>query len=150
MVYTKVSDLSKYYFYSENIRKAIEYLETHDLRKLPMGKTVVDGEKVFINKSNPETKSAQELQYEVHHKYIDIQIDLEGDEKLFITNSTDNCSHEFEENGDYALFKYSMPNAVFDMNKDYCVICFPKEIHMPCVRNTTEKVLKCVIKVLDE
>ena len=149
MIYTKISDLKKYAFYSDNMRKAIEYLETHDLKQLQMGKTVVDGDSVFINKSNPETKHGETQQYEVHHKYIDIQIDLEGDEKLFITNSTENCTHEYDDAGDYALYKYSKPNASFDMNKDYCVICFPNEIHMPCIKNTTDNVLKCVVKVLD-
>ena len=150
MIYCKVFELQKYSSYSDNMKKAIDYVTTHDLSALQMGKTVVDGDKVFINKSNPETKDSDSLQYEVHHRYIDIQIDLEGDEKLYIKNDTKNCICEYDENGDYALFKSSVPDVIVNLNKAFCVICFPYEIHMPCVKSTTEKVLKCVVKVLDE
>ena len=93
MIYCKVSDLEKYSSYSENMRRAIDYVMTHDLSVLPMGKTVIDGEKIFINKSNPETKEADLQQYEVHHRYIDIQIDIEGDEKFYIKNEDLICTH---------------------------------------------------------
>ena len=148
MIYCKVSNLEKYSSYSENMKKAIDYVMTHDLSILPMGKTIVDGEKVFINKSNLETKNAELQQYEVHHRYIDIQIDIKGDEKFYIKNHTLNYTHEYNEMDDYALFKTAQPDVIVSLDTDYCVICFPNEIHMPCVRNKTESVLKCVIKVL--
>lgn len=150
MIYCKVSELIKYKNYSKNMECAINYVLSHELTELPLGKTVIDGDKVYINKSNPETKIAEEQQYEVHHRYIDIQIDLDGDEKLYILNCSKKCTHPFDEAGDYALYANETPDTICNMNKDYCVVCLPNEIHMPCVRNTTEKVLKCVVKVLDE
>lgn len=149
MIYCKVTDLIKYKNYSKNMECAINYVLSNDLDKLPLGKTVIDGDNVYINKSNPETKTADLQQYEVHHKYIDIQIDIEGDEKLLVVNYGKVCTHAFDDEGDYALFATENPDSISNMNKDYCVVCFPNEIHMPCVRNTTNKVLKCVVKVLD-
>ena len=150
MIYCKLTDLVNYSLYSENMKKAIDYIMTHDLSVLPMGKTIVNGEKVFINKSSPETKESDLQQYEVHHKYIDIQIDLEGDEKLYIKNDNMICTCEYEEKYDYSLFKASEPDVIVNLNKEHCVICFPNEVHMPCVRNTTNNVIKCVIKVLND
>lgn len=64
------------------MKKAIEFIMAQDLNVLPFGKTVIDGEKVFINKSKIETKKSDELKYESHKKYIDIQIDLDGNESI--------------------------------------------------------------------
>ena len=35
---------------AKNIDTAINYIETHDLMALPKGKTIVDGDNVFINR----------------------------------------------------------------------------------------------------
>ena len=86
MIYCKLSDLGLYKNYSENMKEAIEFIQKNDLNTLPLGKTIVNGEKVFINKMESKTQDYAALKYEAHHKYIDIQIDLDGDEKLLITN----------------------------------------------------------------
>lgn len=150
MIYCKVSELDKYRNYSDNMRVAIDFVQKTDLSKLPMGKTSISGDEIYVNKMKINTKELSELKYEVHHKYIDIQIDLGGNEKLFIKNDNNNCIEDYNENGDYALFASSEPDAVCSMNPEYCTICFPYEIHMPGVCNTSDSVEKCVIKVLDK
>ena len=132
------------------MKKAIDYVLTYDLYALPLGKTVIDGEKVYIIKANHETKDFELQQYEVHRRYIDIQIDIDGDEKFYIKNDTLNCTHEYNAKEDYALFKSSPADVSANLNKEFCVICFTNEIHMPCVKNISNTVLKCVVKVLAE
>lgn len=149
MIYCKVSDLQNYSSYSKNMKRAIDYVMTHNLYDLPMGKTSIDGDNIFINKSNPETKNADLQQYEVHHRYIDIQIDIEGDEKLYIINENLICTHDYDVKDDCALYKTTVPDVIVNLNQVYCIICFPNEVHMPCVRNTTDNVLKCVVKILN-
>ena len=127
---------------------AIDYVRTHDLSMLLDGKTIVDGEKVFINKMNIKTKESNYQSYEVHHKYIDIHIVINGDEKFYVKNDNFKCVHEYDEKDDYSLFKASTPDVIANVNKNFCIICFPNEVHMPCIKNRTENVLKCVIKVL--
>lgn len=131
------------------MKRAIDYVMTHNLYDLPMGKTSIDGDNIFINKSNPETKNADLQQYEVHHRYIDIQIDIEGDEKLYIINENLICTHDYDVKDDCALYKTTVPDVIVNLNQVYCIICFPNEVHMPCVRNTTDNVLKCVVKILN-
>lgn len=150
MIYCKLSDLNSYKNYSENLKEAIDFIQKNDLKTLPFGKTVVNGEKIFINKMESKTQNYENLKYEVHHKYIDIQIDLDGDEKLLIINKSEDCVNSFDKEGDYALYASSEPDSICKMNTDYCAICFPYEIHMPCVKNTADIVIKCVVKVLDD
>lgn len=150
MIYCKVSDLELYKQYSENMKEAISFLQKNDLNKLPFGKTVINGDKIFINKMESKTQNYENLKYEVHHKYIDIQIDLDGDEKLLIINKSEDFVNSFDKEGDYALYASSEPDSICKMNTDYCAICLPYEIHMPCVKNTSDTVIKCVVKVLDD
>lgn len=149
MIYCKISELSRYIYYSANMKQAIEFIMTNDLNALPFGKTIIDGEKVFINKSKTETKKSDELKYESHKNYIDIQIDLDGNEIIYINNGTCGCIASYKESVDYALYSYCEPDLSVKLNKNFCAIIFPNEIHMPCVKDKTSSLIKCVVKVLD-
>lgn len=151
MIYSKISDLKKYISYSDNMRKAIEFILSTDLKTLPLGKTFIDGESIYINKSIVETKAAELQKYEVHHKYIDIQIDIEGDELLYnIQERHLNCIQDYNEDGDYALYSFCKEDVKITLNENYCAVIFPGEIHMPCIKCNAKSVIKCVVKVLDE
>lgn len=150
MIYCKVSDLRNYISYSKNMEKAINFLFSNDLKKLPMGKTVIDGEKIYINKSEVDTKSAEEQKYEVHRKYIDIQLDINGDELIYFKNNDSECVQDYREDEDYALYKFCKPEASLTLNEKFCVVIFSNEKHMPCIKNKSKTVKKCVIKVLEE
>ena len=131
------------------MKKAIEFIMTNNLNALPFGKTIIDGDKIFINKSSVETKSPNLLKYESHEKFIDIQIDLNGDETVYINNGTCVCIEPYNESDDYTLYSYYEPDLSVTLNKNFCAIIFPKEIHMPCIQHKTKSIIKCVVKVLD-
>ena len=50
MIIGKLSDLYRYKGIAKNIDTAINFIETHNLLDLPKGKTIVDGDNVFINR----------------------------------------------------------------------------------------------------
>lgn len=150
MIYCTISELPRYISCSTNMKKAIDFIMTHNLNALPLGKTIIDGDKIFINKSSVEAKTADLLKYESHKNYIDIQIDLEGDETVFINNGNCDCIEPYKEEDDYALYSYCEPDLTVNLNQNYSAIIFPKEIHMPCVKNKAKTLIKCVVKVLDK
>lgn len=150
MIYCTISELPRYISCSTNMKKAIDFIMTHNLNELPLGKTIIDGDKIFINKSSVEAKTADLLKYESHKNYIDIQIDLEGDETVFINNGNCDCIASYKESDDYALYNYCEPDLTVNLNQNYSAIIFPKEIHMPCVKNKAKTLIKCVVKVLDK
>ena len=55
MIYTTMDNLKSYYGISENLDKALDFLETCDLRTLAMGRNEVEGSQVFINRFNYDT-----------------------------------------------------------------------------------------------
>ena len=149
MIYCKISELPRYISCSANMKKAIEFIMTNDLNALPFGKTIIDENRVFINKSKIVTKKPDELKYESHKNYIDIQIDLDGNEIIYINNGTCGCIETYKESEDYALYSYCEPDLSVKLNKNFCAIIFPNEIHMPCVKGKVSSLIKCVVKVLD-
>ena len=89
MICDALENLNRYRGLHKNLETAIDYLTAyhvaHDLSDLPLGRTEVDGENVFINVMeaglNPDS-----ARLEYHKKYADLQIDLTGGEGWGYTN----------------------------------------------------------------
>ena len=83
MICDALENLNRYRGLHKNLETAIDYLTAyhvaHDLSDLPLGRTEVDGENVFINVMeaglNPDS-----ARLEYHKSYADLQIDLTGGE----------------------------------------------------------------------
>ena len=98
MICDALENLNRYRGLHKNLETAIDYLTAyyvaHDLSDLPLGRTEVDGENVFINVMeaglNPDS-----ARLEYHKKYADLQIDLTGGEGWGYTNLPGEEAGEF-------------------------------------------------------
>lgn len=90
----------------ETVRRGLEYLKTVDLNALPLGKTLIDGERLFINVQEYETKSTDPPVFESHRKYYDIQLILEGNESIGVARAKENypISKPYDPEADYQLY----------------------------------------------
>jgi YhcH/YjgK/YiaL family protein len=61
---------------------AFHFLASSDLSNLPAGKHKIEGDQVFAVVSEYFTKTPEELKYEVHHRYADIQMVISGEELI--------------------------------------------------------------------
>ena len=82
MIVDHLSNLYKYIFLNSNISKAIDFIKNNDLLSLPQGKTVIDGDEIFILRDTYPSKIENECFFEGHLKYLDIQIVLKGSEYI--------------------------------------------------------------------
>ena len=55
-----------------------EYLDTHNMAELPLGRYDILGDTLFINNACPKVGTIDEMPLEAHRKYIDVQVILEG------------------------------------------------------------------------
>ena len=129
MICDALEHLNRYRGLHRNLDTAIDYLTAyhvaHDLYDLPLGRTEVDGENVFINVMEADL-SPDSTRLEYHKKYADLQIDLTGD--IGFRTSPDAVSGTLGE-GRFVLF-------------------FPGELHKPGVaRPGCDHVRKVVIKI---
>ena len=83
MICDALEHLNRYRGLHRNLDTAIDYLTAYhvarDLYDLPLGRTEVDGENVFINVMEADL-SPDSTRFEYHKKYADLQIDLTGGE----------------------------------------------------------------------
>ena len=80
MLYDSLAEIGRYTGISPHLDKAIHFIRTHDLAALPLGRTEVDGDNVFVNVMEANAIPGEGRGFETHARYMDIQIDLEGTE----------------------------------------------------------------------
>ena len=145
MIIDLLSNVSSLSVLGPNFTKAAAFVAAHDLSALPDGRTEVDGDKVFINKST-NRYSREEMCYEAHKKYADIQVILSGEERFGWGALVE--TEPYAEANDFLPCSASDP-VDFTLCPGQFVLFMPGEPHAPgnyVVRDAP--VSKAVIKVL--
>jgi YhcH/YjgK/YiaL family protein len=135
-----------------NFLVAYHYILNNDLSKLPLGKTIIEGINVFVNKEVYNSKEITQCTGETHYKYADIQMVLSGEEFIgYLDISETNKYKEitaYDEDKDvtkYALGKCSL----LLHNENNFSVFFPNDVHMPKIKTGSKdvEVTKIVFKV---
>ncbi len=149
MICDTLEHLNRYRGFHENLDTAIDYLTAycvgHTLADLPLGRTEVDGENVFINVMEADLKPGEGANPEYHRRYADLQIDITGGEGWGYTNEPG------EEVGKYAVdcgFQDSASVVSGALGEGRFVLFFPTELHKPgLVQDGCANVRKAVVKI---
>ena len=157
MIYDKIENLEKYASLHLRFANAIAYLKQLIAENVSNGRHDMPNcdvpNAVFANVTSYNTSKLGDMpQMEAHHKYIDIQIVLAGEEVIYLP--TVDClrsTKEYDEALDYELFE--MPteseNVRLVMRPNTFVIFFTNEPHIACIVNGEPgSVHKIVGKVL--
>ena len=147
MIYGKLNHIGRYRHLNGALDQAIDFLMTQDLGALPMGKTVVDGEKVYVNRFDYETGPRGIT--EAHFDYIDIHVVMEGEEKIGVADVSDLTENNRNEEEDFLGFEGPF-RSICTMGPGDFLIVFPEDAHSPkLVSAAACKVKKVVMKVKD-
>ncbi len=147
MIFDKITHLSSYLGISANLDTAIRFLLETDLSALPEGKTSVDGDRVYVNVMSACARPEEELRFELHHRHMDIQIDLEGTEAIATGDRSCCTSASYNPDTDFA-FADCPKTALCTIGPGNFILCMAGEPHMPGIRVTPETALKkCVVKI---
>ena len=130
-----------------NLDTAIEWLNSHTLDALENGKTIIDGDKVFVNVMDADLRDAEGAAFEYHRRYADLQIDLTGGEYLgWASEGKD--EGVFDETADCG-FKSAPDHCGMTLGDGRFAIFFPGELHKPsCKSEGCDHVRKAVVKIL--
>ena len=128
-----------------NLDKAIDWLNSHTLDALENGKTIIDGENVFVNVMDADLREADGAAFEYHRRYADLQIDITGGEGWGYATAPGEEVGTFT--GDIGF--QNSPDAVTgSLGEGRFVLFFPGELHKPGVaRPECTKVRKAVVKI---
>lgn len=148
MIYDKLANIENYLGCNENLDVAIQYILSHDLKELPMGKTYLKDELVYINVMEAVTAPAEQRKYEIHKNYMDIQIDLAGTEIIQIGDgSVAEPDDEYNPETDFGTVTCANLTSCV-MGEGNFIVCMPEEPHKPGISpDKDNNLIKCVFKV---
>lgn len=150
MIYDNISNVSRYKGTSKWLDKAIEFLEVTDLSVLPLGRTEICGDKVFVNVMVAEASDESDLKFEIHRKYMDIQIDIEGTETIQIGMNIEKIIDAYNEETDFGTVLCS-GSGTCAMGPGRFIVCMKDEPHKPGIKiGDNPHLKKCVLKVTTE
>jgi YhcH/YjgK/YiaL family protein len=111
---------------------ALEYLQQTELAALPLGKTVIDGERLFALVQEYTPKPASQGKFEAHRRYWDVQYVVSGVERMgWNALSRMAVSEPYSSQRDVAFFVgagdfFLVPAGTF-------AVFGPSDVHMPGV-----------------
>jgi YhcH/YjgK/YiaL family protein len=129
---------------------ALDFLRTTDLAALPLGKTVIDGERLFALVQEYQPKGADLGKFEAHRRYWDVQYVARGAERMGYSHlSRMTVSEPHSQERDVAFF--TGPGEWLYVPAGTFAIFGPSDVHMPGVAldDSSEQptVRKVVVKV---
>ena len=131
MIMDHLSKLEQYRGLSTRIDQAIDFMLTNDLTTLPSGRIDIDGDKLYANRMH-YTASAfpNDKNFEIHHRYIDIQVIVSGHEGIALAPM--DVLTEAEDRPDKDITFYAgKPDHIVMMRENTFMLLYPGEAHMP-------------------
>jgi len=137
--------------YSKNPQrweKAFQFLSEQDLRTLELGRHELEGADLYVNVDEYVSRNEEEVMFEAHKKYADIQVLVSGEERMGVLplDSTAITVPYNEEkdivflSADAENYRIAVPGRFF--------MFFPDDAHRPTVKTTENMpVRKIVVKV---
>lgn len=144
MITDKITNFIRY---SKIFPEVFEIISENDLFLFQTGRHTID-EQIYMLATRYETILQPKTQYENHHKYIDVQLLLQGVEDIAYTEtSTLNKVKSYDQDQDYELFEGD--GNILTLHNGYFAIFFPGEAHQPGIanRNTISSNHKVIFKL---
>lgn len=149
MIVGKLRDIKRYKGLHKNIDTAIDYVLNNDLMALPKGKTMIDGNDVYVNRDTYVARPLEECFFENHEHYLDLQIVLKGKE-LFgftdISNPSLQVTTPYNIDKDVTKYSASKDTVYFVLEEGFALV-FKEDIHLAKAKVDNELVDKAVIKI---
>jgi biofilm protein TabA len=148
MIYDTFEHEESYFPKESPIYKALSFARDFD-SSAPDGRYEIKADSLYALVSSYETSPAMERRFEAHRKYIDIQVLLEGEEKIEVSLSADlKPLQEYSETKDVIFLEPPREYASLVMKPGYFAVFYPHDIHRPnCDLHGKRHVRKIVLKV---
>ncbi len=150
MIFSSIKNLSENDFGQKYMACAAEFLATHNLDELPLGKTEIDGDNVFVNIMEFEPALPGEKDYEAHKIYADIHVVISGTESIAVA-PLEQCVLKGEFNADADFGAYTNPGEEtwVTLHAGDFLVTPPSDAHKPgcTLEKSGSKLKKAVMKV---
>ncbi len=144
MVIDNLKNLRDYASLNPLFTKAIDYIESTDLKALELGKIVLVENELIVNVNEIGPKTKEEAKLETHDEYIDIQIPLTDVEVMGYTQRVDLPEAEYDAVKDLTLYE-GFADDYITVKPGMFTLFFPSDGHAPGITPTGLK--KIIVKV---
>lgn len=136
--------------HAPKLQTALAWLQATDLTSLPPGQQPIDGDNMFALVSEYMTEPKEKRRAEAHHKYVDIQYIVAGEERIGIAPLM--ADYEVLEDKlaekDVIFYARVTDEVELGLKNGMFVVLFPWEVHRPnCAYDLPGKVRKVVVKI---
>ena len=146
MVVDKLENIEKYASLNPLFAQAIDFLKSHDLDTLEIGKTELKGKDLLVNVAQTKPKTKEDAKLETHKDFIDIQIPLSGTEIMGYTAAKDCIPADAVYNAEKDItFFEGLAESYIKVKPGMFAIFFPQDGHAPGI--TPGGVKKVIVKV---
>lgn len=147
MIIDKIENLDKYASLNPLFPMAIEFLKSHNLMEMEVGKTELKGADLVVNIQQTTPKNREQAKLETHNKFIDIQIPLSGTEVMGYTAAKDCQPADAVYDGEKDItFFEGAAQSYIAVEPGMFAVFFPQDGHAPGISESGLK--KIVVKVL--
>jgi YhcH/YjgK/YiaL family protein len=152
MIIGNIVDYKPEQFTSKNLQKAFAFIQKaglNGLLALPEGKTVIEENELWVNRSAYIGKRFEDCKIEGHEKYMDIQIVLAGEEGIGYVSKREKgltVSVPYDPVKDRANYTGQL-DGIINLQGGFFALVFPDDLHQPCIKVNDETIEKAVLKV---
>lgn len=147
MIYDTLENLNQYTGMFANLDTAIAYIEETDLQALPLGRTDIDGDLVYVTVMEAEPTPGEGRTFETHTRYMDLQMDLDGVELCEVALGEVTEAEPYDEERDCAAY-HGNTSAAMVLGEGRFAVFMVEEPHKPTIKaEGCEKVKKAVFKI---
>ena len=124
-----------------------ELLEDNDVSALPLGRTEIDGDDVYVTVMEAEPTPGEGRAFETQSRYMDLQMDLEGAELCEVALGDVEEAEPYDEEKDFALWN-GAASAALVLGEGRFAVFMVEEPHKPAIKaQGCDKVTKAVFKI---
>ena len=146
MIFDALESVASYKTLNPRFAQADEFLSQPDLAHLAPGRHEIDGEDIFAIVVKGLGRKPEEGQLEIHRRYLDIQVVLDGTDQMGWkpTAACASPATDYDPTADVQLFT-DRPEVWLPVGPSQMAIFFPHDAHLPMI--SSERLHKVIIKV---
>ncbi len=146
MIIDTIDNLCKYAAINPLFEDVVEFLKSHDLKTMEVGKYPIKDKDLFLNLTVAKGKTKEAAVLETHIEMIDIQIPISCAETFGYTPLCNLPDFEYNAEKDITKYGDTMAQTYVTVNPGQMAIFFPQDGHAPCISDDAE-IKKAIFKV---
>jgi biofilm protein TabA len=149
MLIGNINDFTSNDFKSPYVKEALDYIHSHDLLALPVGKYEIDGTNVYLNRQSYLGKAPENVKIEGHDHYLDLQLVLKGKEGFGYVHKNRRgvaVSVPYDPLKDKTNYSGPLDGVITLQDGDFALV-YPNDLHAPCLKIDEKTIEKAVFKI---